>query len=157
MSVTPFEAITLLVAFGVGLPAALRSPVAMVLFAWWVIQQAAWELFGPMPGLVYFAFDLVAFVAIAALAAGYAELVVLALFGTTFMAHLLYAGGSMDEWTNWAVAWVVGNLQFLIAGAGARKYRCWSDALERREPFRDDVRREFRRLWGSDKSPAQRV
>lgn len=128
----------------VGIPASFRSPVALVLLAWWLIGMGVWWAFGALPPAFSVAFDLIALGLFARYAVTGLELLAGLLFIVTICSHLM-----LDQWGDWQASWLIGLGQFLLVGGSALQMRTWGYARHVAECCREvgDLFAALGRVW----------
>lgn len=135
---SPADWLMFAVVVGIGVPAAFRSPVALVLVVWWVVGNGLYHALGGLPLWASIAVDAFAFIAVARLLATPCDLTVLVLFFPTLVSHAL-----LDGYNHWLMTWLLGMTQLLLAGASALTLKSWRDSEERSKKIHEDIDRLF--------------
>jgi hypothetical protein len=135
---TPADWLMFAIVAGVGIPAAFRSPVALVLVIWWLAGNALYYALGGLPLWASILIDGLAFVAVAWLVSTSCDLMILVLFFPTLAAHSL-----LDGYNHWLMTWLIGMTQLLLAGGSALLVKSWEEAQDHNKKIHEDIDRLF--------------
>jgi hypothetical protein len=130
----PYTLIMWAVVLCVLVPACLRSPGALILFTWWVVDMVVYYVIGDVPAGVDIVLDLVALGMMMRYACCYMEILALVLFMPALASHMV-----LSTYTDWLVSYWLGIAQFLLVGISAWQGNTWTEYHQLRRRLCDDI------------------